>query len=234
MKKKKMNIQKNKLLCILAFYFSIFICEYNLRCLGAIKTNEYLKEIIDKFECDSVSRESYYRYLINTCFQIQDLPDTLATDYSKIFSLPSFINIGNELFSDNFIVNSPSEYTSDYLYDYRLNYLFFCNNDSVLIKFATLFLSENNSDGILGLWGKLDLSLCPRYQDYLNYIIRTKKIEQLYILIIFAKNIGNSHHLEYLIKVFNLLDYTNPKHENFINFLNQSDYITYEEYLSNS
>ena len=124
---KKRNL-KNKILYVsVIFCISILFSAFSHRCAGGIKAIEYLREVVDKYECDSTSRELYYSYLINSCFQLQDIPDSMAIDYSQIFVLPSFISIGDELFSDGFMADNRSEHSVDYMYDYRLNYLYHSN-----------------------------------------------------------------------------------------------------------
>ena len=230
---KKMNM-KNKISHVgMAFCLSILFSAFSHRSACGIKTIEHLQEIVDKYECDSASRELYYSYLINSCFQLQDIPDSMAIDYSQLFVLPSFISIGDELFSEGFIADSPSEYSDDYMYDYRLNYLYLCNNEETLRQFAGLFLHEKNSDGLLGLWGKLGLSLLPEYQQYLYDLISSKDFDNLYILTIFAKNSHNMAHFKTLINVLKLLNAPAREFEEFNHYVNQSDYITYEDYIVN-
>lgn len=219
-------IKRSWLICavvILCTFFRSQAAERN-------ETMEYIRSIVDKYEEDSLQRTAYYNYLNYCCFQFESLLDSMECDNRGLYSLPSFISVGAELFSDDFIGNSPKTYPESYLYDYRLNYLFLCDDESALRTLGDLFLKEYNPDGLMGLWGKFDISELPHYGDFLYKAIISNNVYDLCALIVFAKNSGNEALQSYLEEALRLMIKTDSNAERIINEVNAYDKVTYEDF----
>lgn len=202
------------------------------RCAAPDKTLRYLESLVVKHESDSTVLTSYAHYINGLCFQIEDFPDASGMDYTGLFDRPSFISIGDELFSRDFLANMPDEYSGDYIYDYRLNYLFLCDNDTALMTLGDLFLKECNTDGLMGLLEKLDISALPHYNSFLYNAIISNRTFDLYLLIIFAKNSGLLNLQKYLEKAARLMIEHDSEVENTIYRINTYNIVSYEDFIN--
>lgn len=191
----------------------------------------FLKDICYSIEPDSIYAEQLKNYITNALIVgRQDYP---KGSFDELFTRPSFVDCGIILL-DNAFADTLSEYgySKEYILDYRYNYLFYCTNQSALIKIADELLAVGSINGIVGLWINYDISKLSSYNQFIQKSVNENNYWDLLYLLVPIHNINNQIQESRLINIINKLAMNDSEVRQFIEYIKAKNIISFEDFVS--